>query len=207
MPENQELSDLPEATAVPKKRTRLSVVWIIPIIAALLGGWIAVQKLLSEGPTIEISFASADGLEAGKTTVKYNGVDVGRIESLKVSADRQRILASVQMAPEAGEWLVDDTSFWVVRPRIAGGSITGLGTLLSGSYIGMAIGNGSERVRSFTALEVPPVVAANTPGRFFPARRRRTSDRSTTARRFSFGESRLGRSLPTALRKTGAGWW
>jgi paraquat-inducible protein B len=167
MPENQELSDLPEATAVPKKRTRLSVVWIIPIIAALLGGWIAVQKLLSEGPTIEISFASADGLEAGKTTVKYNGVDVGRIESLKVSADRQRILASVQMAPEAGEWLVDDTSFWVVRPRIAGGSITGLGTLLSGSYIGMAIGNGSERVRSFTALEVPPVVAANTPGRFF----------------------------------------
>jgi paraquat-inducible protein B len=167
MPENQELSDLPEATAVPKKRTRLSVVWIIPIIAALLGGWIAVQKLLSEGPTIEISFASADGLEAGKTTVKYNGVDVGRIESLKVSADRQRILASVQMAPEAGEWLVDDTSFWVVRPRIAGGSITGLGTLLSGSYIGMAIGDGSERVRSFTALEVPPVVAANTPGRFF----------------------------------------
>jgi paraquat-inducible protein B len=167
MPENQELSDLPEATAVPKKRTRLSAVWIIPIIAALLGGWIAVQKLLSEGPTIEISFASADGLEAGKTTVKYNGVDVGRIESLKVSADRQRILASVQMAPEAGEWLVDDTSFWVVRPRIAGGSITGLGTLLSGSYIGMAIGNGSERVRSFTALEVPPVVAANTPGRFF----------------------------------------
>ncbi|MEF8738321.1 MAG: MlaD family protein [Candidatus Accumulibacter necessarius] len=71
------------------------------------------------------------------------------------------------MAPEAGDWLVDDTSFWVVRPRIAGGSITGLGTLLSGSYIGMAIGNGSERVRSFTALEVPPVVAANTPGRFF----------------------------------------
>jgi paraquat-inducible protein B len=148
MPENQELSDLPEATAVPKKRTRLSVVWIIPIIAALLGGWIAVQKLLSEGPTIEISFASADGLEAGKTTVKYNGVDVGRIESLKVSADRQRILASVQMAPEAGEWLVDDTSFWVVRPRIAGGSITGLGTLLSGSYIGMAIGRW-QRARSF----------------------------------------------------------
>ena len=71
MPDNETLPDLPEATLLVKKRTRLSPVWIIPIIAALLGGWIVVQKLLAEGPTIEISFQSAEGLEAGKTTVKY----------------------------------------------------------------------------------------------------------------------------------------
>ena len=168
MPEQQELPDLPEAVVVPKRRTRLSVVWIIPIIAALLGGWIAVQKLLAEGPTIEISFASADGLEAGKTTVKYNGVDVGTVESLKVATDRQRIIASVRMAPETRDWLVEGTAFWIVRPRIAGGSVTGLGTLLSGSYVGMSVGGGSEGgIRSFSALEVPPVVAGNTPGRFY----------------------------------------
>ncbi len=166
MPDTQVLPDLPEATALPRRK-RLSVVWIIPIIAALLGGWIAVQKFLAEGPTIEISFASAEGLVAGTTTVKYNGVDVGKLESLKVAGDRQRILARVQMAPETKGWLLEDTSFWVVRPRIAGGSITGLGTLLSGSYIGMAIGKGGARSDSFTAREVPPVVAGDTPGRFF----------------------------------------
>jgi paraquat-inducible protein B len=160
-------AELPLAEVTARKRSRLSAVWIIPIIAALLGGWIAVQKLLAEGPTIEISFASADGLEAGKTTVKYNGVDVGRIESLRVAPDRQRILASVQMAPAARDWLVDGTAFWVVSARIAAGGVSGLGTLLSGSYIGMQIGTGSERVRSFTALAVPPVVAANAPGRYF----------------------------------------
>ena len=160
MSDNEVLPDLPEATARPR-RSRLSVVWIIPIIAALLGGWIAVQKLLAEGPTIEISFASAEGLVAGTTTVKYNGVDVGKLQSLKVAGDRQRIIARVQMAPETKDWLLEDTWFWVVRPRIAGGSITGLGTLLSGSYIGMAIGKDGARTDSFTAREVPPVVAGD----------------------------------------------
>jgi len=111
MPDNETLPDLPEATSLAKRRTRLSPVWIIPIIAALLGGWIVVQKILAEGPTIEISFSSAEGLEAGKTTVKYNGVDVGTVESLKVAADRQRINARVQMAPETRDWLLEDTSF------------------------------------------------------------------------------------------------
>ena len=167
MSEQAELPPLPEATVDAKRRRRLSVVWIIPIVAALMGGWIAVQKLLAEGPRIEISFVSAEGLEAGRTTVKYNGVDVGKVEAVKVSADRQRVLASVQMAPETRDWLVEGTSFWVVRPRISGGSVTGLGTLLSGSYIGMAIGNGSDRVQEFQGREVPPVVSGTTPGRFF----------------------------------------
>jgi paraquat-inducible protein B len=167
MAENEDLPPLPAATSVPRTGLRLSAVWIIPIIAALMGGWIVLQKVLSEGPAIEVSFASAEGLEAGKTTVKYNGLDVGVIKSLTVSADHERILASVQMAPATRDWLVEGTSFWVVRPRIAGGSITGLGTLLSGSYVGMAIGSGSDSRRSFTASEVPPVVAATTPGRFF----------------------------------------
>jgi len=167
MNENDPASEVPEATVLPQRRLRLSAVWIIPIVAALLGGWIAVQKYLAAGPTIAISFASAEGLEAGKTTVKYNGVNVGTIQSLKVADDRRRIVASVQMAAETRDWLVEDTLFWVVRPRIGGGSVSGLGTLLSGSYVGMAIGKASERARTFTAREVPPVVTGDTPGRFF----------------------------------------
>ena len=161
------LPPLPDATAVTRPRRQLSAVWIIPIIAALMGGWIAVQKLLAEGPRIEITFSSAEGLEAGKTTVKYNGVDVGKVESVKVSADRQHVLATVQMAPETRDWLVDGTTFWIVRPRISGGSVTGLGTLISGSYVGMAIGSGKESLREFAGRDFPPVVTGNTPGRFF----------------------------------------
>jgi paraquat-inducible protein B len=161
------LPSVPDSRAIPKKKTRLSLVWIIPIGAMLVGGWVAVARILSEGPKITITLQSAEGLEAGKTKIHYNGVDVGTITTIRLSDDHQHVITTAQMAPKTESLLAADTKFWVVRPRISGANITGLGTLISGAYIGMEIGASKESKREFVALENPPIVLGDTPGRFF----------------------------------------
>jgi paraquat-inducible protein B len=158
---------VPASRAVPKKRTRLSLVWIIPFVAAVIGVWVAVTRILAEGPKITIVFQTAEGLEAGKTTIHYNGVTVGTLTNIRLSDDHRRVITTAQMTPNTEGFLVDDTQFWVVSARISGANVTGLGTLLSGAYIGMEIGRSKTQKRDFVALDTPPVVTENTPGRFF----------------------------------------
>jgi len=165
--EHNPYSSLPESRAVPKKRTRLSLVWLIPIVAALVGAWVAVTRIRSEGPKITIVFHSAEGLEAGKTKIRYNGVEIGTVTTIQLSYDHQRVITTAQMAPETEGFLAEDTKFWVVRPRISGANVTGLGTLISGAYIGLQIGASKEHKREFVALETPPVVTGDLPGRLF----------------------------------------
>jgi paraquat-inducible protein B len=155
-----------EARVVGRRR-RVSLVWIVPLAAALVGGWVAATRILGRGPAIEIVFDTAEGLEAGKTKIHYNGVDVGTIETIRLSDDHQTVVTHAQMAPKTEAFLVEGTRFWVVRPRISGANVTGLGTLISGSYIGMEIGQTTKAKRSFVALETPPVVTGDVPGRFF----------------------------------------
>jgi paraquat-inducible protein B len=158
---------VPESRNVPKKRTRLSLVWFIPILAAVVGAWVAVTRVLSEGPKITIVMKSAEGLEAGKTKIHYNGVDIGTVTAIELTKDHQHVTLTAQMAPKTESFLVKDTKFWVVRPRISGANITGLGTLISGAYIGMEIGSSQEERDDFVALETPPVISGDIPGRFF----------------------------------------
>src|SRR5262245_2234839 len=161
---------VPESRAVSKRRTPLSLVWVIPIVAAVIGVWVAVTRILSEGPKITIVFRTAEGLEAGKTKIQYNGVEVGTLTAIRLSDDHQRVITTAQMAPKTEGFLVDDTQFWVVRARISGANVSGLGTLLSGAYIGMDIGHSKEKRRDFVALDTPPVVTGDVPGRFFVLR-------------------------------------
>jgi paraquat-inducible protein B len=137
------------------------------MVAAGLGIWVAVTRIMSEGPQITIVFRSAEGLEAGKTKIRYNGVDIGTITKIRLSDDHLRVIATAEMAPKTDEFLVDGTHFWVVRARISGATITGLGTLISGDYIGMEIGSSKQTRTEFVALETPPVVTYDVPGRFF----------------------------------------
>ena len=160
-------SSVPEATKVPRSRTRLSLVWLIPILAAIVGAWVAVTRVLSEGPKITIVMKSAEGLEAGKTKIHYSGVDIGTVSTIELAPDHQHVILTAQMAPKTEAFLVRDTKFWVVRPRISGANITGLGTLISGAYIGFEIGSSKEDRRDFVALETPPVITGDIPGRFF----------------------------------------
>src|SRR6267154_5152186 len=168
MPEREPpLSSVPESRAVPKKRTRFSLVWFIPIVAALVGAWVALTRVRSERPKITIVMKSAEGLEAGKTKVHYNGVDIGTVTTVELTKDHKHVTMTAQMAPKTESFLVEDTKFWVVRPRISGANITGLGTLISGAYIGVEIGSSKEPKRDFVALETPPIITGNAPGRFF----------------------------------------
>lgn len=158
---------VPESRAVSKRKTRPSLVWIVPLVAALAGAWVAVTRVMSEGPEITLVLETAEGLEAGKTKIRYNGVEVGTVTRIRLTDDHDKVIATAQMVPKGETFLLEDTSFWVVRPRVSGANVTGLGTLISGAYIGMEIGHSKQRKRDFVALDLPPVVAADVPGRYF----------------------------------------
>jgi len=166
MPDNEKFSNVPEAKAVPKKRTRLSLVWVIPIVAAVAGVWIAVTRILEKGPEITITFSTGDGLEANKTKIIYDGLTIGTLTSIKLAPDHKHVIAVAQMTPKTKDFLVKDLELWVVKPRISGLNVTGLGTLISGYYIGVQLGQSKDSERNFTALESPPV-GGDVPGRFF----------------------------------------
>src|SRR5438046_224085 len=93
------LPQVPESKVIPKKRTRLSLVWVIPIVAAAAGVWIAVTKILSEGPKITITLKSAEGLEANKTKINFNGLDVGTISAIRLADDNKLFIATAKMTP------------------------------------------------------------------------------------------------------------
>ncbi|KVZ78700.1 mammalian cell entry protein [Burkholderia ubonensis] len=159
--------DAPDAVASANSRWRVQLVWLVPIVAVLISGWLAVKAVIEQGPTITISFKTGEGLEAGKTKIKFKNVDIGVVKSVVLSADQKRVLATADIARDATSLLVDNTRFWVVRPRISGGTISGLNTLLSGSFIGTDVGDAQAPRRDFTGLEAPPVFTSDEPGRAF----------------------------------------
>jgi paraquat-inducible protein B len=162
-PPRPDPTTLPEAEVKPKARG-LQLVWLVPLVAALIGGWLAVKSILEQGPTITIVFKSADGLEAGKTKLKYKNVEIGQVTAVTLSKDLKTVFATAELVKDFKPHLVEDTTFWVVRPRISGGNVTGLGTILSGAYIGVAAGKSTTESRAFTGLEEPPVIQVDTPG-------------------------------------------
>jgi paraquat-inducible protein B len=166
-PPDNPLSSLPEPVVEPQHRWVPSLVWIIPLLAALIGLSLVVQSIMQRGPTITVSFATGEGIEPGKTKVKNKDVDIGEVKSIHLTPDRSKVLVTIELAKEAQDFAVADTRFWVVRPRLAGTSVSGLGTLLSGSYIGVDGGQSKDRRSEFAGLEEPPVVASDLPGRRF----------------------------------------
>ena len=159
--------DLPCAVADPPRRARLPFVWILPALVIVVAGFVAVQQKLAQGPSIDIYFQGADGIEANKTKIRYKDVDIGDVTDIHVSKDRNKVVVTARIHRDAREYLVEDTRFWVVRPRFTGGSISGLGTLVSGAYIAVDVGRSGAERRNFEGLEVPPIVTADLPGREF----------------------------------------
>lgn len=163
-------ADLPEAVAVPRRRWAFQWVWVLPVLAAIIGGWLAIRAILADGPDITIRFKTAEGLEPGKTRVKYKDVDIGIVKSVSLADDRAGIIVKASLSKPATDLLVEDTRFWVVRARIAGGTVSGIGTLLSGSYVGMDPGKSQESRRDFEGLEQPPVITTGLQGKMFVLR-------------------------------------
>ncbi len=167
MTEPKDFTDVPEAVTVPGKRTRFPVVWIVPIVAALVGVGIVVQRYLNEGPTITVAFRTAEGLEPGKTTIKYKDVDIGKVTQVALSKDYSKVIVTAKMEKNAGGLLVQDSRFWVVKPRISLSGVSGIGTLISGNYIGIEPGKSRKSQSDFVGLEVPPPITGGMPGREF----------------------------------------
>jgi len=167
--QDPETPDFPEAVARPAQRSRwrMQLVWLVPIVAVLIGGWLAVKAVIDQGPEITITFKTGEGLEAGKTKIKFKDVDIGVVKSVTLSQDSKHVVVKADIAKDAGRLLVDNTRFWVVRPRISGGSVSGLGTLLSGSYIASDTGNATKTRHDFVGLETPPAFTSDVPGREF----------------------------------------
>ena len=149
-------------TAVPE-RHRFPLVWIVPIVALVAAGWLGYRSLAERGPLIAITLQSAEGLEVGKTKIKHRDIDLGIVEAMAPSADLSTVTVEARMNRDAEPHLGAGTRFWVVRPRLSVEGISGLGTLISGSYIEMEPGPGDPS-RRFVALEDPPVVSADVPG-------------------------------------------
>jgi len=144
-------------------KRRFPLVWLVPIVALLAAGWLGWRTLAARGPMIEISLASAEGIEEGKTKIKHKDIELGVVEAVEPSADLSRVTLHARMNVHAKTHLTQGTRFWVVRPRLSAEGISGLSTLISGSYIEMDPGPG-ESERRFTALEDPPVISADAPG-------------------------------------------
>lgn len=161
------IEGIPKARVARRKRRSISLVWIIPLVAVIVGLYLIVHALRTQGPSIEITFKTAEGLEAGKTKIKYKNVDIGTVRSITLGPDRNGVVVTAQMTRSATDLLVDDTRFWIVKPRIAGGQISGLTTLLSGSYIGMDVGKSTDSRREFVGLDTQPAVTTDEPGREF----------------------------------------
>jgi len=167
VPPSPDISEIPEAVAQPKRRWSIQLVWIVPIIAALIGGTLAVKAFLERGRTITITFKTGEGLEAGKTKIKYKDVEIGKVENIEIAEDSSHVIVTARLGRESKGFLVEDTRFWVVRPRIYGGYVSGLGTLTGGTYIGVDAGKSKNPSRTFKGLEVPPVVTSDVKGSTF----------------------------------------
>jgi paraquat-inducible protein B len=156
-----------ERAAVHRSR-RLPVIWAIPIIAVAIGAWLAWDTLSKEGPTIVVSFEAAEGLQVGQSQLKFKDITLGTVKSLEFTTDRQRVLVSIATTAVAEPFLTTGTQFWVVKPRLFAGNVSGLSTVLSGTYIGLLPGDPAAKAeRNFVGREDPPVLDSDMPGRTF----------------------------------------
>lgn len=150
------------------RKSRLSLIWAIPIVTILVGGWLAWSTISQRGPLITITFETAEGLQANQSHVRHKDVDMGVVQKVELTKDRKRVRVTVRMNREAEPLLTNDAQFWVVRPRFFAGAISGLQTLFSGSYIDLLpSAEGGEAKREFVGLENPPVLQSDVPGRTF----------------------------------------
>ena len=156
--------DSPPPAPVTAPRRGLSPVWIIPIVAALLGLWLVYKHFSEKGPEVTVTFENAEGIIAGKTPVLCRNVNIGTVGNVELSKDLKYVVADLEMTRESVDLLKSDTQIWVVKPRYGGSGISGLGTIVSGSYLELQPGVHQDERRHFKGLENPPVTPPGVPG-------------------------------------------
>lgn len=149
---------------VRKNNTFLSAVWLVPLIALIAGGWLWVKEIRNRGPVVTLLMDSAEGIEVNNTVIKVLSIDVGHVTRIKLRDDQKGVEVTAQLNADVSGLIRSDTQFWVVKPRIDQSGVTGLGTLLSGSYIAFTPGKSDEAKDVFQVQDIPPVTAIGQSG-------------------------------------------
>jgi paraquat-inducible protein B len=171
-------------------------------VAALIGAWLIYKAQSERGPTITITFQTAEGLEAGKTKIKYKEVDLGQVQKISLNPDLSQVVVTAKLRKQAEKLISENTRFWVVRARINVSGVSGIGTLFSGVYIGLDPGKPGKPTRSFTGLEEPPIVTTDLPGRHFILKADRRSSLDTGSPVY-FRQIRVGQVVGYQLAEDG----
>lgn len=186
-----DLDDVPDAI-IDTEPKGFPVVWLLPLVALVVGGWLFYKTMSEKGPEITVTFETAEGIEHGKTQVKFRDVSVGQVDSVDISEDLKRIKLTITMAHGTDEYLTDASRFWVVKPRVGAGGVSGLGTLFSGAYIAFEPDPTGKKNRHFTGLEQPPIVPIDKLGTKYRLRSETLGSLSVGApvyfRQFDIGE-------------------
>ena len=149
---------------VKKTNVFTSIVWLIPLIALIAGGWLLVKDIRNRGPVVTLLMDSAEGIEVNNTVIKVLNVDVGHVTRIKLRDDQKGVEVTAQLNADAKDLIRSDTQFWVVKPRIDQSGVTGLSTLLSGSYIAFTPGKSNETKDVFEVQDIPPIAAIGQSG-------------------------------------------
>jgi len=186
-----DLEDVPDAI-VDEAVKGFPVVWLLPLVALLVGGWLYYKTLSEKGPEITISFETAEGIEAGKTQIKFRDVTVGQVGDVDIADDLKTVVLTATMEAGTAQYLTDASRFWVVKPRVGAGGVTGLGTLLSGAYIAFEPNTSGKKQKKFAGLEKPPIVSQDKEGSRYRLRTETLGSLSVGApvyfRQFDIGE-------------------
>jgi paraquat-inducible protein B len=162
------------ARAAARRSRRVSAIWVLPLVALAIGAWLAWDTLSKQGPTITIGFDTAEGLQPGQSQLKFKDIVFGTVKSLELAPDHGHVLVTIATTRQAEPLLTDKTVFWVVKPRFFAGGVSGLETLLSGSYVGMLPGaTAGKAERRFKGREDPPILTEHVPGHVFLLKARR----------------------------------
>lgn len=147
--------ELPRARI--RRRRLFRLVWVIPVMALLVGVYLVLQHMRSLGPEIAIRFNDASGVRVGQTPINYRGVQIGEVSRIELSDDHKRAVVKARLRKDAAPIATEGAVFWIVRPQIGLERVTGLNTVLSGPEIQVLPGKGGERVSEFSGLDSPPV--------------------------------------------------
>jgi paraquat-inducible protein B len=164
--ENPTPGQTPEA-ATPEVRSaqRWNIVWVVPVVALLLGGWLLYRNFSAQGPEARVRFDTADGIYAGKTEVRCRSVKVGVVKDVKLAEDLKSVVTHLEFDPDAAGLLRQGTRFWVVKPRLSATEFSGVGTLITGAYVELDPGPAEgDEVNDFAGLETPPATNSGVPG-------------------------------------------
>lgn len=153
-----------EQEANISQKSSISSIWLLPVIAALIGIWLIFKSFTEAGVDVVVVIDSADGIVAGQTEVKFKGFPIGLVKSIEISDDLTEVHATIELKREAKPYLSENTMFWIVKPEISLSGISGLDTVIGGNYFGMLPGDGKKYVRKFEALKEPPPESEDSPG-------------------------------------------